>query len=80
MCYYILSDKLDILSFLQLLMIWFCCIQAVTTSKWEVVEANQSEDEGADGSDSTPVYDNSGPHTQRSQNSHGKLLVMILFV
>lgn len=44
--------------------------QAVTTSKWEVVEANQSEDEGADGSDSTPVYDNSGPHTQRSQNSH----------
>ncbi|XP_042210542.1 U2 snRNP-associated SURP motif-containing protein-like isoform X2 [Homarus americanus] len=44
--------------------------QAVTTSKWEVVEANQSEDEGADGSDSTPVYDNSGTHTQHSQNSH----------
>ncbi|XP_071542490.1 U2 snRNP-associated SURP motif-containing protein isoform X2 [Panulirus ornatus] len=44
--------------------------QAVTTSKWEVVEANQSEDEGADGSDSTPVYDNSGTHTQLSQNSH----------
>ncbi|XP_050714698.1 U2 snRNP-associated SURP motif-containing protein-like isoform X3 [Eriocheir sinensis] len=43
--------------------------QAVTTSKWEAVEANQSEDEGANGSDSTPVYDNSGPHTQ-SQNSH----------
>ncbi|XP_063873088.1 U2 snRNP-associated SURP motif-containing protein-like isoform X3 [Scylla paramamosain] len=44
--------------------------QAVTTSKWEVVEANQSEDEGANGSDSTPVYDNSGPHTQTSHNSH----------
>ncbi|XP_045135168.1 U2 snRNP-associated SURP motif-containing protein-like isoform X1 [Portunus trituberculatus] len=44
--------------------------QAVTTSKWEVVEANQSEDEGANGSDSTPVYDNSGTHTQTSHNSH----------
>jgi len=44
--------------------------QAVTTSKWEAVEANQSEDEGANGSDSTPVYDNSGPHTQTSHNSH----------
>lgn len=47
--------------------------QAVTTSKWEMVEANPSEDEEANGSDNTPVYDRSGPHTQLSQNSHGKL-------
>lgn len=44
--------------------------QAVTTSKWEVIEANQSGDEAANGSDSTPVYDRSG--TQLNQNSHGK--------
>ncbi|XP_047496387.1 U2 snRNP-associated SURP motif-containing protein-like isoform X2 [Penaeus chinensis] len=44
--------------------------QAVTTSKWEMVEANPSEDEEANGSDNTPVYDRSGPHTQLSQNSH----------
>lgn len=42
--------------------------QAVTTSKWEVIEANQSGDEAANGSDSTPVYDRSG--TQLNQNSH----------
>ncbi|KAK4313057.1 hypothetical protein Pmani_015576 [Petrolisthes manimaculis] len=42
--------------------------QAVTTSKWEVVEANQSGDEAGNGSDSTPVYDNSGNHTHN--NSH----------
>lgn len=44
--------------------------QAVTTSKWEVIEANRSGDEATNGSDSTPVYDRSGSLTQMNQNSH----------
>ncbi|KAK7057008.1 U2 snRNP-associated SURP domain-containing protein [Halocaridina rubra] len=44
--------------------------QAVTTSKWEAIEANQSGDEATNGSDSTPVYDPSGSVTQINQNSH----------
>ncbi|XP_066975259.1 U2 snRNP-associated SURP motif-containing protein isoform X1 [Macrobrachium rosenbergii] len=45
--------------------------QAVTTSKWEVIEANQSGDDAAtNGSDSTPVYDRSGSVTHMNQNSH----------
>lgn len=44
-----------------------------------MVEANQSEDEEANGSDNTPVYDRSGPHTQLSQNSHGILLRILYF-
>ena len=44
----------------------------MTTSKWEVIEANQSGDEAENGSDSTPVYDRTGSVTHLNQNSHGK--------